>query len=55
MTAGPSGTVTSTGATFQFTSTEAGSRFTCSLDGAAYQSCISPWTYTGLSAAGHTF
>ena len=54
ITAGPSGTVTSTTAQFSFTSTEAGT-FECSLDAAAYAACTSPVTYTGLSAGSHTF
>ncbi|MCW2765197.1 MAG: hypothetical protein JWO11_1156 [Nocardioides sp.] len=54
ITAGPSGTVTSTTAQFSFTSTEAGS-FECQLDGAAYAPCTSPATYTGLAAGSHTF
>ena len=55
ITVGPSGPVTSTSATFEFTSTESGSTFACSLDGAAYQSCTSPKSYSGLSATTHTF
>jgi hypothetical protein len=46
--------VTSTSATFEFTSTESGSTFACSLDGAAYQSCTSPKSYSGLGATAHT-
>jgi hypothetical protein len=55
ITEGPSGIVTSTSAEFKFTSTESGSSFACSLDGAAYQSCTSPKSYSGLDAEGHTF
>jgi hypothetical protein len=55
ITAGPSGTVTSTTAQFSFTSTETGSTFECQLDAAAYAACTSPVTYTGLSAGSHTF
>ena len=47
--------MTSTSATFEFTSTESGSTFACSLDSAAYQSCTSPQSYSGLSAATHPF
>src|SRR5829696_2709812 len=54
ITSGPTGTVTSTGATFEFSSTESGSTFACSLDGAAYQSCSSPKSYSGLAATAHT-
>lgn len=45
----------STTATFAFTDREAGVSYECSLDGAAYAVCTSPKTYTGLSAAVHTF
>ena len=55
ITAGPSGTVTATTATFGFSSSEAGSSFACSLDGGAYQTCTSPKSYTGLSASAHSF
>jgi hypothetical protein len=53
ITTGPSGTVGSTTATFTYTSTEAGSTFQCSLDGAAFGNC--PTSYTGLSQGSHTF
>ena len=55
ITDGPSGTVPSTTATFSFTSSEAGSTFACSLDGAPATACVSPVTYTGLANGGHTF
>jgi hypothetical protein len=42
-------------ATFAFTDREAGVSYECSLDGAAYGACASPKTYTGLSAAIHSF
>jgi hypothetical protein len=54
ITSGPSGTVNSTSATFEFTSSEPGS-FACSLDGGAFNSCTSPRTYTGLGQGSHTF
>ncbi|HEX6022585.1 MAG TPA: Ig-like domain-containing protein, partial [Solirubrobacter sp.] len=53
ITSGPIGAVSSTTATFTFTSTEAGSTFQCSLDGAAFGTC--PTSYTGLSQGPHTF
>jgi subtilisin family serine protease len=51
---GPSGTVTSSTATFTFTSTEEGSSFDCALDGAGFAACSSPKTYTGLGDGPHT-
>ena len=53
ITDGPSGTVNSTSAAFVYNSTESGSTFECSLDGADFGAC--PTSYTGLSQAFHTF
>jgi len=55
ITAGPSGSVTTTSASFSFTATEVGSSFTCSLDGGAFSSCTSPKAYSGLANGSHTF
>jgi hypothetical protein len=33
----------------------AGSRFQCSLDGAAWSACRTPLVYTGLARTAHTF
>ena len=52
---GPTGTVSATGATFEFSADEAGSTFECSLDGSAWEGCSSPKQYTNLSEAEHTF
>jgi hypothetical protein len=55
ITAQPANPTTSTDASFSFSSTESGSSFQCSLDGAAYASCTSPKTYSGLGAGNHNF
>ncbi len=44
-----------TSASFGFSSTESGSKFQCSLDGAAFSACASPKSYTGLANKTHTF
>jgi excalibur calcium-binding domain-containing protein len=54
ITAHPSGSTTSAGALFSFTSTEAGSTFTCTLDGVGAV-CTSPKTYSRLAVGSHTF
>ena len=50
---GPSGSVSSTSATFTFSSTESPSTFACALDGAGFGAC--PAGYTGLAQGSHTF
>ena len=55
ITAGPSGLVASSSASFSFSSSIGGSTFTCSLDGAAATACTSPQDYTGLADGDHTF
>ncbi len=54
ITASPANPTNSTAPSFSFTG-EAGATFACSLDGAAFAACTSPKSYTGLSAASHTF
>jgi hypothetical protein len=54
---GPSGPVSSTSATFTFSSPDAGggATFECSRDLAAFTTCASPITYTSLTEAAHNF
>ncbi len=53
---GPSGTVNSASATFDFSSTEDGSTFECRLDDAEeFTGCDSGIEYTNLSDGSHTF
>ncbi|MBA2461691.1 MAG: hypothetical protein H0V45_08020, partial [Actinobacteria bacterium] len=55
ITAGPSGQVKTTSASFEFTSSETGSRFDCSLDGRPFAACSSPTTHAALAPGAHTF
>jgi subtilisin family serine protease/N-acetylneuraminic acid mutarotase len=55
ITSGPSGTVTTTDASFEFTSNETESTFECSLDDDSFDSCSSPQEYNGLGLGAHTF
>jgi subtilisin family serine protease len=55
ITSGPSGLVKSISASFGFSSSEAGSKFQCRLDGATFAACASPKSYTGLKNGSHTF
>jgi hypothetical protein len=55
ITSAPATTTSATSAAFAFESTESGSTFACSLDGAAEQPCTSPTTYTGVALGDHTF
>lgn len=52
---GPTGSTTSTSATFAFSSSESGSTFTCWLDSAAPAACSSPLSYSNLPVGTHTF
>ncbi len=51
----PAGTVASSSASFAFSSSEPGSQFRCSLDGAAPAACSSPLEEDGLAAGSHAF
>ena len=55
ITANPPATTNSTSATFEFTSTEAGSTFACNLDGAGFTTCASPQSYNSLAGGNHNF
>lgn len=55
ITSGPSGSDTSTSATFEFTADEPGSTFACSLDGGSFTLCTSPRTYSDLTLGDHHF
>ncbi|WP_253910537.1 Ig-like domain-containing protein [Pyxidicoccus fallax] len=51
---GPTGTTSSTSATFDFDSPESPVTYQCSLDGAAFTACTDPQTFTGLAQGNHT-
>ncbi|MFM2152230.1 MAG: hypothetical protein RL199_665 [Pseudomonadota bacterium] len=52
---GPGDTTALTTGSFQFSSPEPGSAFECSLDGAAYASCVPPVVVGPLAEGRHTF
>ena len=56
ITSGPSGSVSSTTATFTYSDTEKGVTFQCALDTTAFSPCpVSGMTYTGLAQGPHSF
>jgi hypothetical protein len=54
ITSGPSGTTSSTSASFAFSS-EQGASFECKLDTATWAACTAPRSYSSLAEATHTF
>ena len=52
---GPNGTLKSRQGSFTFTSTETNSTFECSLDSPVFETCSSPFNFSGLTNGGHIF
>jgi len=52
---GPSGLTKNATPAWTFSSTKSGATFACSLDGAAYAACTSPYTASALISGSHTF
>lgn len=52
---GPSGTISTSSATFTFSSAELGARFECRLDAGDWVECESPYTLADLTDGNHTF
>lgn len=55
ITSAPSGSVTATSATIDFTSDDPTATFECRLDGAAWHPCSAPATLSGLADGAHGF
>jgi hypothetical protein len=55
ITSAPAATSTAASVTFEFSSPEAGTTFSCSLDGADFDPCVSPRAYGGLRNGTHGF
>lgn len=54
-TSAPNDPTNKSEANFAFTAAEPGGRLECQLDGAAWTTCQSPRSFTGLSVGAHTF
>jgi CSLREA domain-containing protein len=54
ITTAPQGSTSASTATFEFAAGGA-TAYECSLDGAAFTACSSPWTFTDLAPGPHTF
>ncbi len=54
ITAGPVPNTIATDATIDFAVSDPNAALTCSLDGASFTSCASPWTDTNLAVGSHT-
>ena len=52
---GPSGLIKDSAPSFSFSASETGSSFQCSLDGADFSACTSPYTSTALVDGAHSF
>ena len=50
-----SASIDGSSASFSFTSSEAGSTFSCALDGSSFETCSSPRAYSRLAPGSHTF
>lgn len=55
ITSQPSALSNSASPSFDFTATQIGSTFECSLDGAGFTSCPAPKSYSGVADGAHTF
>jgi hypothetical protein len=55
ITSSPTNPTTQTTASISFSSSKAGSTFSCQLDSGAAAACTSPQSYTGLATGSHTF
>jgi len=52
---GPTNPTSQATASFNFAASESGCSFQCQLDSGAWEACVAPKNYTGLTAGSHTF